>query len=105
MSRNLTDEQFEKEVLQAPGLSLIDFWAEWCGPCKVLGPTIDSIANEYSGSVNVFKMDVDSNQQTPAKFQIRGIPTVLFFKDGKLVDQLVGAHPRETLVKTIAKHQ
>jgi thioredoxin 1 len=105
MSRVLSDDGFEKELLQTSGLSLVDFWAEWCGPCKALGPTIESIAEEYAGSVNVFKMDVDANPQTPAKFSIRGIPTVLFFKNGKLVDQLVGNHPRETIVKTIQKHQ
>jgi thioredoxin 1 len=101
----LTDDKFEKEVLQSKGLSLVDFWAEWCGPCKVLGPTLDSVAQEYGSSVKVFKLDVDANPETPTHFQIRGIPTVLFFKDGKLVDQLVGAQPKETYLKAIEKHK
>jgi thioredoxin 1 len=105
MSLILTDDGFEKEVLQSKGLSLVDFWAEWCGPCKVLGPTIDSIAREYADTIKVFKLDVDANPQTPTQFHIRGIPTVLFFKDGKLVDQLVGALPKEIFSKTIQKHQ
>ena len=105
MSHVLTDDSFEKEVLSSPGLSLVDFWAEWCGPCKVLGPTIESIAHEYSGSVGVFKMDVDVNPETPARFNIRGIPTVLFFKNGQLVDQIVGTQPKEVFSKTIEKHR
>jgi thioredoxin 1 len=105
MSRNLTDDGFEKEILESEGLSLVDFWAEWCGPCKTLGPTIESIAEKHVGSVNVFKLDVDANPKTPAQFQIRGIPTVLFFKDGKLVDRLVGAQPEETFLRTIEKYQ
>jgi len=105
MSRILTDDQFEKAVLQTPGLSLIDFWAEWCGPCKVLGPTIDLIAEERAKSLSVFKLDVDANPETPARFKIRGVPTLLFFKDGKLVDHLVGAHSKETISEIIEKHQ
>jgi len=105
LTRSLTDDQFDKEVLQSKGLTLVDFWAEWCGPCKVLGPTIDAIAREREGSLNVFKLDVDSNPDAPTRYHIRGIPTVLFFKDGKLVDQLVGALPREVFLKTIEKHQ
>jgi thioredoxin 1 len=105
MSRVLTDDAFEKEVLQAKGLSMVDFWADWCGPCKLLAPTIDALAREHEGSVQVFKLDVDANPRSAARFGIRGIPTVLFFKDGTLVDQLVGAQPREIFAKTIAKHQ
>ncbi len=104
MSRAVTDQAFENEVLQSQGLSLVDFWAEWCGPCKALSPTIEQLAQEHAGKVNVFKLDVDANPETPARYGIRGIPTVLFFKEGKLVDQLVGAHPKDTLAKTIAKH-
>ena len=105
MSKVLTDSGFEKEITQSNGLSLVDFWAEWCGPCKILGPTIDELANQYAGSVNVFKLDVDANPETPTRFHIRGIPTVLFFKDGKLVDQLVGNHPKESISQTIEKHR
>lgn len=105
MSRVLTDEGFEKEVLSAAGLSLVDFWAEWCAPCKALEPTIESIATEYEGSVNVFKLDIDSNPKTPAQFNIRGIPTVLLFKNGKVVDQFVGTQSKEVFSQTIKKHQ
>ena len=104
MSRITTDQSFETEVLKSKGLSIVDFWADWCGPCKVLGPTIDELARENEGRVNVFKLDVDSNPQTPSRYGIRGIPTVLFFKDGELVDQLVGAHPKDKIAYTIAKH-
>jgi thioredoxin 1 len=101
----MTDDRFEKEVLQSPGLKLVDFWAEWCGPCRILAPTIDSLAQEYSGKVGVHKLDVDANPQTAAKYGIRGIPTVLFFKDGQLVDQVVGAQPKEVFVQKISKFQ
>ena len=104
MSRATTDQTFESEVLESPGLSLVDFWAEWCGPCKALSPTIERLASEHAGRLNVFKLDVDANPETPARYGIRGIPTVLFFKDGRLVDQLVGAHPKDTIDQAIAKH-
>ncbi len=105
MSRTLTDQEFEREVLQSKGISIVDLWAEWCGPCKALSPTIDAIAKEHEGSVKVFKLDVDANPLTPGQYHVRGIPTVLVFKDGQLVDQLVGAHPKETILRTIKKHQ
>ncbi|NBU21340.1 thioredoxin [bacterium] len=79
----------------------MDFWAEWCGPCRLLGPTIDQIADEYTGKVKVFKMNVDENPQTPSRFSIRGIPTILFFRNGKNVGQLVGNHPKATITQTI----
>lgn len=99
-----TDSNFEKDVLSSPQLTLVDFWAEWCGPCKLLGPTIEKIADEHAGKIKVFKMDVDSNQNTPARFHIRGIPTVIFFKNGQVVDQLVGNHPKDKILQTIEKH-
>jgi thioredoxin 1 len=105
MSRVLTDEGFKKEILDSKGLSLVDFWADWCGPCHALAPTLESIATERAGAIEVFKLDVDANPETPTQFQIRGIPTVLFFKDGKLVDRLVGVQPKEVFLKTIDKHQ
>lgn len=100
----VTDATFEKEVLQANDLVLVDFWAEWCGPCKVIGPTIDAMASEHQSKMKVMKMDVDQNPETPAKYRVRGIPTLLMFKGGELVDQLVGAHPRETIENTVRKH-
>ncbi len=99
-----TDSVFDTEVLKASQLSLVDFWAEWCGPCKMLGPTIDALADEYVGKVKVFKMNVDENQQTPTKFHIRGIPTVILFKGGKAVDQIVGLQSKEAFAQMIQKH-
>jgi thioredoxin 1 len=99
-----TDVNFEADVLPAAQLTVVDFWAEWCGPCRLLGPTIEKIADDYAGKIKVFKMNVDENQNTPAKFQVRGIPTVIFLKGGKLVDQMVGNHPRDAILKTLEKH-
>jgi thioredoxin 1 len=101
MSRSTTDKDFGRDVLESKGVSVVDLWAEWCGPCRVLGPTIDEIATERQGTLNVFKLDVDSNPETPSRYGIRGIPTLLFFKDGQLVDQLVGAHPKTRILKKI----
>jgi thioredoxin 1 len=100
----VTDQTFQSDVISAKGLTVVDFWAEWCGPCRMLGPTIESIADEYAGKIKVCKMDVDANSQTPTQFHIRGIPTVIFFKDGKAIDQLVGNQPRDVITQTIAKH-
>jgi thioredoxin 1 len=99
-----TDSNFETEVLGSSELALVDFWAEWCGPCRLLGPTVEQIADEYSGKVKVFKMNVDENPGTPTRFHIRGIPTVIFFKGGQMVDQLVGNHPKDTIVQAIQKN-
>ena len=96
-----TDGSFEAQVIQSSQLALVDFWAEWCGPCRLLGPTIEQLADEYTGKIKVFKMNVDENPGTPTRFHIRGIPTVIFFKDGKVVDQLVGNHPKDTIAQTI----
>lgn len=99
-----TDTNFSTDVAAASGLTMIDFWAEWCGPCRMLGPTIEAVADEYEGKVKVFKMNVDNNPETPTKFHIRGIPTVIFFKNGQPVDQLVGNQPKDVIVQTIQKH-
>jgi thioredoxin 1 len=86
-----TDATFESDVLKSDVPVLVDFWADWCGPCRMMGPTVDQVATEYTGKVKVGKLDVDSNQQIASRYGIRGIPTLLLFKDGKVVDQKVGA--------------
>ena len=99
----VTDSNFDTDVLKSGVPVLVDFWAEWCGPCRALAPTIDELAVQFAGKVKVVKMNVDENPNTPGKFRIRGIPTLLMFKNGQLVDQLVGAHPKATISSLIEK--
>jgi thioredoxin 1 len=91
---NVTDTNFTAEIEQAPGLALVDFWAVWCGPCKFIAPVIEQLAEQFAGKVKVAKLDTDSNQNTAVRFNVRSIPTVMFFKDGKHVDTVIGADPR-----------
>ncbi len=98
-----TDQNFQKEVLESNIPVLVDFWAEWCGPCRALAPTIEEIATQYQGKLKVMKMNVDENQGTPGQFRIRGIPTLIIFKGGQAVDQLVGAHPKGTISAAVDK--
>ncbi len=100
----LTDSNFQNEVLQSDKPVLIDFWAAWCGPCKMIAPMVEELANEYDGKLKVGKLDVDSNQQTSMQYGIRSIPTLLIFKGGKVVDQLIGAVPKKMLAEKVAKH-
>ena len=93
----ITDSNFNEEVLNADLPVLVDFWAEWCGPCKMVSPIVEELSEEYTEKIKVTKLDVDSNPQTAASFGIRGIPTLLMFKDGAAVDQIVGAVPKTTL--------
>ena len=102
--QTFTDGNFDQSVLNSGQPVLVDFWAEWCGPCKRLGPTIDQLASEYAGKVIVGKLNVDDNQNTAIKFQIRGIPAVLLFKDGQIVESVVGLAPKEDFKKVIDKH-
>jgi thioredoxin 1 len=100
----LTDDSFEADVLTASDLVLVDFWAEWCGPCKMIAPVLDDIANEYEGKVTVGKLNIDSNAETPPKYGVRGIPTLLLFKDGAVVDTKVGALSKTQLKEFLDKN-
>ena len=100
----VTDSSFEQEVLQANKPVLVDFWAEWCGPCRMLAPTIDAIAEEQSSVISVVKLNVDDNPATTATYGIKGIPTLILFAEGKEVERIVGAAGKDMIVRTIAKH-
>ena len=101
----VTDGDFAETIEQHDGLAIVDFWATWCGPCQAIKPIIEKLAEEYEGRVKVAKLDVDSNQMTPMRFGIRSIPSVLFFKDGKHVDTVVGAgYPKEYFVQKLEQH-
>ena len=98
-----TDANFDQEVIQSDIPVLVDFWATWCAPCKAIAPLVDTVADEYAGKVKVGKVNVDENQATPGKFGVRGIPTLILFKGGAVVDQIVGAVPKSQLDALLAK--
>jgi thioredoxin len=100
---HVTDANFEQEVLQSPLPALVDFWAAWCAPCRMIGPIVEELAEEYKDRVKVAKMNVDDNTGTPAQYGVRGIPALLFFKDGELVDQIIGAVPKTQVVSLLEK--
>ncbi len=97
----LTDQSFDQEVLNSDQPVLVDFWAEWCGPCRMVGPIVEELAGEYEGKLKVGKVDVDSNPQVSMKYNIRSIPSLLIFKNGEVVDQIVGAVPKAQLKKQV----
>jgi thioredoxin 1 len=101
---SVTDANFSTEIESGQGLSIVDFWAAWCGPCRMVAPIMEQLAGEYSGRLKVAKLDVDANQQTAMRYNIRSIPSILFFKDGKHVDTVVGAVPKAMLERKIAEN-
>jgi thioredoxin 1 len=100
----VTDADFEGQVEQHPGLTVVDFWATWCGPCRMIAPILDQLAVEYEGKVKVTKLDVDANIKTATRFNVRSIPMLLFFKGGKVVDQIIGAVPRTHIEAKLQQH-
>lgn len=105
MAHEFTDANFKTEVLDSDKLSVIDFWAEWCGPCRAIGPVIEELSAEYAGKVNVGKVNVDHNPQISMNYGITSIPAILFVKGGQVVDKLVGAQPKGNFVKKIEQHK
>ena len=102
--KHVSDASFEVDVLQSKHPVLVDYWAEWCGPCKMIAPILDEVATGYEGKLQIAKMNVDENRDIPAKLGIRGIPTLMIFKGGQKVDTVVGAVPKTTLSGTISKY-
>jgi thioredoxin len=100
----VTDATFQQEVEQHVGLAIVDFWATWCGPCHMVAPILDQLAGQYQGRIKVTKVDVDANQRTAMRFNVRSIPSILFFKDGRHVDTLVGAYPKPVFEQKIQQH-
>jgi thioredoxin 1 len=100
----VNDSSFEQEVLKSSVPVLVDFWAVWCGPCKMIAPVVEEIAGEYEGKIKVAKLDVDNNPDTSMRFSIRSIPTLMLFKNGKVVEQIIGAVPKRNLLDKITPH-
>lgn len=98
---HITDADFQKEVLQSQTPVLVDFWAEWCEPCKMVGPVVEELSQEYNGRVKFVKVDVDANQESPSQFGVMSIPTLIIFKDGQPVKTLIGARPKDEFKKNL----
>ena len=100
----VTDDTFESEVLQAAGPTLVDFWAAWCGPCWMVGPIVEQVAQDYTGRLKVVKMDIDANPNTPQRLRIMSIPTLILFKDGTEATRLIGFRPKEALIEALSPY-
>lgn len=101
---SISDDTFEEEILRAEGPVLVDYWAEWCGPCKAIAPALDEIAGDMAGKLKVAKLNIDDNPMTPSKYGVRGIPTLMLFKDGQVVGTKVGVAPKTALQDWLAEH-
>lgn len=102
-AKAVSDSEFTSQVLESNVPVLVDFWASWCGPCQIMGPVVDEIADQYGGRVKILKLNVDENPLTPAKYEIRGIPTLIVFNKGEIVDRLIGAQPKSAVESLLKK--
>lgn len=100
---NVSDGDFDQEILKSEVPALVDFWAAWCGPCRTVGPVVEELATEYAGKIKVAKLNVDENKDTPMKYGVRGIPTLMLFRNGQVVDQIVGAVPKSRIKELLDK--
>ncbi len=99
----VTDGNFEEEIIKSDMPAMVDFWAEWCGPCKMVGPVVEALALDYKGKIKIAKMDVDANRETPARFGIRNIPTLILFKGGEVAETIVGAQPKSHIDEALKR--